>query len=434
MGTVSRYKARSAISEVCKDLKMPTDDIILLKDNIIERALGEPRADLCIFDTFTDTRVGRQMMNKYPKLRNAVEMENHARHSGVHAAGVLVTQEPVSKYCAVSQYSAQIDKKDAESLNLLKIDALGVRTLSVIQDVLDQVGWSREKLLSYDLEDQDAFDILNDKKYAGIFQFEGYALKKLTNEMKVRKFDDISAITSLARPGPLNSGGTAQYVKRRIGQTEVTYMHPLLEDITRETYGVIVYQEQVMLIARDVGKMSWEDVSALRKATSKSLGKEYMDKFFGQFKQGALEQGIPEQKIQEIWDNINTMGAYAFNKSHAVAYAMVSYYCCVLKSKFPLEFSAATLRNARDDEQTERVLQELKTGGYSYKQFDRYQSEVNWSVQDGQLIGGLTMIRGVGPKMAEDIVQRRKTNQILTPRQEELLSGKKKVAMQSSLF
>ena len=128
------------------------------------------------------------------------------------------------------------------------------------------------------------------------------------------------------------------------------------------------------------------------------------------------------------------MGAYAFNKSHAVAYAMVSYYCCVLKSKFPLEFSAATLRNARDDEQTERVLQELKTDGYSYKQFDRYQSEVNWSVQDGQLIGGLTMIRGVGPKMAEDIVQRRKTNQILTPRQEELLSGKKKVAMQSSLF
>jgi DNA polymerase-3 subunit alpha len=211
-------------------------------------------------------------------------------------------------------------------------------------------------------------------------------------------------------------------------------MHPSLEDITRETYGVIVYQEQVMLIARDVGKMSWEDVSALRKATSKSLGKEYMDKFFEQFKAGAFEQGISEQKIQEIWDNINTMGAYAFNKSHAVAYAMVSYYCCVLKSKFPLEFSAATLRNARDDEQTERVLQELKTDGYSYKQFDRYQSEVNWSVQDGQLIGGLTMIRGVGPKMAEDIVQRRKTNQILTPRQEELLSGKKKVTMQSSLF
>ena len=170
MGTVSRDKARSAISEVCKDLKMPTADIVLLKDNIIERALGEPRADLCIFDTFTDTRVGRQMMNKYPKLRNAVEMENHARHSGVHAAGVLVTQEPVSQYCAVSQYSAQIDKKDAESLNLLKIDALGLRTVSVIQDVLDQVGWSREKLLSYNLEDTDALDVLNDKQQAATYK------------------------------------------------------------------------------------------------------------------------------------------------------------------------------------------------------------------------------------------------------------------------
>ena len=427
LGTISRYKARSAISEVCKEIKMPLPDIKLLKDNIIERALGEPRADLCIFDTLTDTRIGRQMVNKYPQLKTAIDMENHSRHSGVHAAGVLVTDKPVSQYCSVSQYSAQIDKKDAESLNLLKIDALGLRTLSVIQDVLDQVGWSRIELLKYPLEDQKAFDILNDKKYAGIFQFEGYALQKLTNEMKVRKFDDISAITSLARPGPLNSGGTAQYAKRRTGEIAVEYIHPSLKEITEETYGVIVYQEQVMMIARDIGKMSWEDVSALRKATSKSLGKEFINKYFSDFKKGAFEFGISESEAQDIWDHINTMGAYAFNKSHAVAYAIVSYYCCVLKYKFPLEFASATLRNARDDEQTKNILQELKKDGYQYKLYDREKSEINWSVKDGELIGGFTMIKGVGPKMAEDMVMRRNNNQIFTPRQEEFLTGEKRI-------
>ena len=132
------------------------------------------------------------------------------------------------------------------------------------------------------------------KKYAGIFQFEGYALQKLTNEMKVRKFDDISAITSLARPGPLNSGGTALYAKRRTGELPVEYIHPSLEEITKETYGVIVYQEQVMMIVRDIGKMSWKDVSAIRKATSKSLGKEFIDKYFPDFKKGASDFGISE--------------------------------------------------------------------------------------------------------------------------------------------
>ena len=427
LGTISRYKARSAISEVCKDIKMPLPDVKSLKENIIERALGEPRADLCILDTLTDTYVGRSMVNKYPLLKTAIDMENHARHSGVHAAGVLVTDKPVSQYCSVSQYSAQIDKKDAEALNLLKIDALGLRTLSVIQDILDQIGWSRSDLFDSPLDDQNAFDILNDEKYAGIFQFEGYALQKLTNEMKVRKFDDISAITSLARPGPLNSGGTAQYAKRRTGELPVEYIHPILEEITKETYGVIVYQEQVMMIVRDIGKMSWKDVSAIRKATSKSLGKEFIDKYFQDFKRGAADFGVSEIEARNIWDHINTMGAYAFNKSHAVAYAIVSYYCCLLKSRFPLEFASATLRNSRDDEQTNNILKELKEDGYSYKMYDREKSEVNWSVKDGELIGGFTMIKGIGPKMAEDMVRRRSMKQIFTPRQEELLTGKKRI-------
>ena len=425
LGTVSRYKAKSTIAEVAKELGIPAWEVNDLKGAIIERSSGDSRAAFCILDTFNELDIGRQVLEKYPQIKVAADMENHARHNGVHAAGILVTEYPVSRYCSVSGQTgaAQIDKKDAEDLNLLKIDALGLRTLSVLQDILDQVGWTRDQLIKYPLEDEDAFKVLNDEKYAGIFQFEGYALQSVTRQMKVHKFEDIAAITALARPGPLNSGGTTEYIKRHTGAAPVEFLHPLTEEITKVTNGVVVYQEQVMTIARDVGKLSWEDVSTLRKAMSKSFGKEYFDTFWERFKVGAAENGIEEDQAQRIWDNINTMGSWAFNRSHAIAYGLLSYWCCVLKSKFPLEFAAACLRNVKDDEQAVRLLREVVKEGLGYKPFDKFKSKANWSVQDGELIGGLIGIKGVGPKMAEDIEKRREWGQILTPRQEKLLDN-----------
>ena len=425
LGTVSRYKAKSTIAEVAKELGIPAWEVNDLKGAIIERSSGDSRAAFCILDTFEELDVGRMVLGKYPQMRVAADMENHARHNGVHAAGIIITEEPVSLYCSVSGQTgaAQIDKKDAEDLNLLKIDALGLRTLSVLQDVLDQVGWSRDKLINFPLEDEGAFKILNDEKYAGIFQFEGYALQSLTRQMKVHNFEDIASITALARPGPLNSGGTTQYIKRRTGEKPTEYLHPMTEEITKVTYGVVVYQEQVMTIARDVGKLSWEDVSQLRKAMSKSYGEEFFDRYWQRFKVGAEENDIEEDEALKIWKNINTMGSWAFNRSHAIAYGMVSYWCCVLKSRFPLEFAAACLRNVKDDEQGVRLLREVAREGLGYKPYDKFKSGMNWSVQNGELIGGLIGIKGIGPKMAEDIVNRREMKQPLTPRQENLLNN-----------
>ena len=395
-----------------------------LKGAIIERSSGDARAAMCIMDTFNDLEIGREVLAKYPQMRIAEHMENHARHNGIHAAGIIVTEDPVHKFCAVNMQNgaAQIDKYDAEKLNLLKIDALGLRTLSILQDVLDQVEWSREKLVNWTLEDEKAFKVLNDEKYAGVFQFEGYALQSLTRQMKILNFEDVAAITALARPGPLNSGGTTQYIKRRVGEAPTEYLHPMTEEITKVTFGVVVYQEQVMTIARDVGKLSWEDVSQLRKAMSKSYGEEFFDRYWQRFKIGAQENGIDEDQALKIWKNINTMGSWAFNRSHAISYGLVSYWCCVLKARFPLEFAAACLRNVKDEDQGIRLLREVVHEGLKYKPFDKYKSEINWSVQDGELIGGFIGIKGVGPKMAEDIMNRRESKQPLTPRQENLLN------------
>jgi len=423
LGTVSRYKAKSTIAEVAKELGIPAWEVADLKDAIIERNGGDARAAMCISDTFADVEVGKEALAKFPQIKIAEKMEYHARHSGIHAAGILVTDDPVSNYCSVSAQNgaAQIDKKDAEDLNLLKIDALGLRTLAVLQDVLDQVGWSRDDLLNFPKDDKAALAVLNDERYAGIFQFEGYALQSVTKQMQVHDFEDIVAITALARPGPLNSGGTAEYIKRHTGEAPIKYLHPLAEGITKVTNGVVVYQEQVMEIGRKIGKLSWEDVSSLRKAMGRSLGQEFFDTYFHKFKEGAAENGIEENKARKIWDQINTMGSWAFNRSHAVAYAMVSLWCCALKSRFPLEFAAACLRNVKDDGQGIRLLREVAQEGLSYKPFDKFKSKINWSVQDGELIGGLIGIKGIGPKMAKDIVERRDLKQPLTPRQEKLL-------------
>lgn len=423
IGSVSRYKAKSTITDVAKELQIPVWEVEDLKGAIIERSGGDARAAFCIMDTFNELDIGKKTLEKYPQLAIAAKLEAHARHTGQHAAGTLVTAHPLSNYCSGDAHTGatQIDKKDAEVLDLLKIDALGLRTLTIIQEILDNVGWTRDDLLNYPMDDQAAFDILNKRKFTGVFQFEGTALQSLCGQIGVNEFEDIVSITALARPGPLVSGGATKFCARRTGKEPTTYLHPMMEKHTKITYGIVVYQEQVMTIGRDIGKLSWEDVSALRKAMSKSLGKEFFDQYWEKFKIGAIENGLTEQEAQTIWEQINTMGSWAFNRSHAVSYGLVSYWTMVLKAKFPIEFAAATLRNAKDEDQCIRLLREMVKEGFGYCAFDKEKSEKNWSIKDNTIYGGYINVKGIGPKIADDIELRRKEGRPLTPRQEKLL-------------
>lgn len=423
LGTVITYKAKNTIDDVARALNIPKWDVEELKSAMIERSGGDSRASFCILDTFNELEIGKATLAKYPELAIAAKIEGHARQPGQHAAGIVITDIPVSNFCTVDHYMdreggigvTHLDKKDAEALNLLKIDALGLRTLSVIQDTLDQIGWTREKLLAYPTDDVEAFDILNKRRFAGTFQFDGLALQSLTREMTVEKFEDIAAMTALARPGPLDSGGAQEWIKRRIGKHEIRFIHPSLEPITGVTYGIIVYQEQVMRVVREIGGMTWEETSSIRKAMSGRLGKEFFDNFWLKFKAGTAKSGMAEAEAKAIWENINTMGSWAFNKSHAVAYALVSYWTLVMKAHFPLEYAAACLRNARSREQAVLILRDLGREGFEFKLFDPLKSQANWSVQDGILTGGLLNVKGIGAKKAADIIERRKLHKPLTP-------------------
>ena len=424
IGTVSRLKPKSALTEVSKSLRIPLWEIEDLKKSIVERSSGDARASFCIRDTFETLEIGRKMVEKYPGLKVAEDIENHARHSGQHAAGVIVLNQPVKNFCSVNKDGvAQIEKGDAEDLNILKIDALGLRTLSILEDCLNELGKGRDYLLNADLEDKKAFDIFNKEKFAGVFQFEGYALQSLCKQMNIHKFLDIAYITTLARPGPLHCGGTTEFIKRRTGEEPVTYLHDSCKKWTQDSYGVIIFQEQVMQIARNVGKLSWEDTSSLRKAMSRSLGEEFFNQYWELFKDGAKEDGIEEKEAKNIWEHMCTFGSWAFNKSHAISYAIISYWCAYLKAYHPLEFAVACLRNSKDDEQVIKLLRELVKEGFKYEPFNKKLSEKTWAVKKGKLIGGLLGVKGIGPKNADDILKRRESKQKFTTRQDILMNN-----------
>jgi DNA polymerase III alpha subunit len=429
LGTVAMYQPRSALKEAAGAMDIPPWLLDPVMDSIIERSSGDSRALQATEDTLRDTEAGRDFLAKYPEILVATKMEGHPRHAGQHAAGIVITERPVHHYVAVDQRTGatMCDKKDAEELNLLKIDALGLTQLSIFEKALELAGLPRDHLFSIPLDDPAAFKVLNDKKYSGIFQFNGLALQSITDQVPVNSLNDIVAITALARPGPLNTGGTGHWIKVRTGREKETYAHPLFEPHLKSTLGVVAYQEQVMIIGREIGGLSWEDVTALRKAMSKSLGKEFFDQYGDRWKAGARAKGIPEEVLTKVWDDLCAYGSWAFNLSHALAYGLVSYYCCWLKAHYPLEFAAATLTYTDSPETQIKLLRELAAEGVSYLPADADYSTDTWTVKKGgnwnHLVGPLNNVLGIGPKMMATIMGARQRGEPLPDRARKLLES-----------
>jgi DNA polymerase III alpha subunit len=419
LGVISQYKPRSILTETAKILGLKQWQIKDLKEAVPETDAGDQKH--LLESIFRDTQIGRSFAEKYPALVNSEIIEGHARHHGQHPAAVLVSKYPLTNYSSIDSVNknCQIDKNDAEYLNLLKIDCLSVSTLTTIKNCLDEIGKDRDWLLSLPLNDQAAFDVINDKKYYGIFQFEGDALISVAKQFNITDFNDLVAITSLARPGTLINGEANRYAKNK-SKGIVEYAHKILEPILKETYGIIVYQEQVMRIVKEVGNFSWEDTSKIRKAVGKSMGSDFINKMKPLFIKGCQENNVDIDSANAIWKNILDMGSYTFNKSHAVSYAMLSYWCLALKAYHPLEFALATLKSSSQAKIT-LLLRELVKEGYEYKAFDKNLSEVDWSIKEGKLIGGLINIKGIGETKALEIIERRSKGKPLTAGQERLL-------------
>ena len=426
LANISTFQPKSAIGEFAAGLGIPKYETEAVKGAIIERSSGDARAAMCIADTFDTTTPGKEFIKEYPTMRLVSDIEGHASHSGKHAAGIIVSTEAITNYCGIDSRAevCMIDKKDAESIGLLKIDCLGLRTLSILEEAAKLSGMTHREVYNIPLDDPAVFKIFNDMRLSGVFQFEGYALQSLTRQMGVHHFDDIIAITSLARPGALNSGGASRYVKRHTGEESYSFINADHEEITKDTHGITVYQEQMMQISREVGKLSWEDTSELRKAASRSLGDEFFSKYTNKFLDGAINQsGLTLEQAEDIWNDISHSGSWSFNKSHAVAYGLISYWTAWFKANEPLNFAVAALNNATDSDHAIKLLRDITDNdGLEYIPVIPEVSGIGWTVYDGKLLGGLTNIRSVGVKRAKEIIRARKGQGTIGPAMFKLLS------------
>lgn len=431
LGSVSMHQSKSALKTIGMALRIPSWQINEVSNTVIKRSMGDSRASSTIIDTLNDTDVGQRLLRDFPHAVVAGRLEDHPSNAGQHAAGVVLTQDAVADFVAVDKRNgvAMCDKYDAETLNLLKIDMLGLTQLSTFERVLELIGKSKERSAFFEripLDDPDAFEILNNHQFSGVFQFVPDSalaglVRRLRNDVggKLDHIEDLIALTALVRPGPLGSGMTDQWIRRRAGKERVEYEHPMLEPHLKSTLGLVVYQEQIMSIGREIGDLTWDDVTALRKAMSKSLGKEYFDQFGDRWKAGAIKRGMTERLANSFWDRMCQFGMWSFNRSHSVAYGLISYWCCWLKVHYPVEFAAATL-DAEDDQMRQvAALREMKEIGVNYVAFDPAVSTDRWEIGEDSgkpvLVGPLSNIHGIGPSTVRDILDARVAKKELRP-------------------
>lgn len=317
LANVTRFRPKTIINVAATSLKIPIWLSSKAALELHEHGSADSRALTSFADSFKLGEYSSRLQNEFPEIELIYETEFHAKNFSVHAAGAVITDEVISKFVAVDSRNDTImaDKNTAERLGLLKLDLLGLKQLSVFARTLELMGVDQTNafLDQIPMDDQEAFDIINQKKYSGIFQI-GRALINLFKHIAVNKLEDIVAVTSLARPGPLSSGGANRWVQRRIGVSDIEYAHPCLIPILQPTFGEVVYQEQLMQIAKDIGGMSIEDVTALRKAVAKSKGAEVLRPFGDKFKLGAARFGFVGAEVDSFWDDLCGFGAYSFNR------------------------------------------------------------------------------------------------------------------------
>ena len=352
----------------------------------------------------------------------SLKLEGLVRNAGTHAGGVVIAPSNLSDFMPLFKVDdeegtvTQFDKDDAESIGLIKFDFLGLKTLTVIQNTVDLINFSSESpmdIKKISLEDQTTFSLLSSARTIGIFQLESPGMRDLIERMQPSRFEDIIALVALFRPGPLQSGMVDDFIERKKGGDTkiIDYLHPSLEPILRPTYGVIVYQEQVMQIAQKLSNYTQGSADILRKAMGKKIPEE-MAKQKDVFIQGAIENNIAEGSARRIFELIEKFAGYGFNKSHSVSYALIAYQTAYLKAHYPTEFFAASL--TYDMENTDkliRIKEDCEAFEIEVKPPCVNHSAYEFSVwKKDEIRYALGAIKGIGRSISEAIYKERKQN------------------------
>ena len=413
--TFGTMAARAAIKDVGRALAMPYADVDRISKMIPAGSQGKNPTLQEALDQVPELEEMRQNDPQVNKLFDiAMKLEGLYRHSGVHAAGVVIGDRPLDQLVPLYKDPraempvTQYDMKYVEETGLIKFDFLGLKTLTVIKRAVDWIKKTHGIELDMDkvpLDDKITYELMQRGDTAGVFQFESAGMMDVHKQIKPDRFEDLIAIVSLYRPGPMDN--IPSYIKRKHGEEEITYLHPMLEPILKETYGIMIYQEQVMNIARALGGYTMGGADKLRKVMGKKMRDE-IPKQRKMFMEGAVKNGIEEGTAGAIFDQMEKFASYGFNKSHAAAYSLISYQTAYLKAHYPVEFMCALM--SLDITNTDKLLffkEECKRMGYKVLKPDINASGADFIVEDGNIRYALGALKGGSIACMQAIVEER---------------------------
>lgn len=425
IGTFTNWRGKNSLDDIARVYKIPPFDVEAVKEMIIERSSGDLRGNSTLEDSAAMFPKVAAIMKKHPHLLKAQRLEGNVKGMGMHAAGLVVANEPLTNGVAV--YTREdsktklratvlsIDKYDADHINALKIDALGLTTMGMIRRCLEMVGMTLEELYNVSRDEEAVYEAFRRNEVIGIFQFDGRAMRSVNREVKPDNFAEVCDINALARPGPLHSGAAAEYIQVKHGRKKALHLHPVVDEITKHTNFQIVYQEQILRVVRELGNFSWEEAATIRKLISKKQGEQAFNRMQELFLKGCRTNKVPENNALKIWKQLVTAGAYAFNAAHCVSYGMLAYWTMWLKVHHPLAFYCAALQKYDPKTKGFDLLKEASALGIPVLPPDPWRSDVTWSVDQGAkgLRAGFTQIDGIGEKTAVAMVEWRDAQQLV---------------------
>jgi len=425
--TFNKLAPRGVLKDVGRVLQFPYQEINDLTKMVPilfgkVKPLAECLKEVPDFGKYFRTGDVNQKLEKKNLFDYASLLENLNKNSSIHASGIVIAPSDVTDYVPLSKvtgednvFCTQFDMNRLEDAGLIKIDFLGLKELKVISRTLKLVNERYNLNLTPEtipLDDEKTYELFSSGSTIGIFQFSKSKMREWLSKLKPKNINDLAAMNALYRPGPMKL--IPDFINKRFGKERIKYLHPKMENALKETYGIIVYQEQVMQIAREVAGFSMAQADNMRKAMGKKIQKK-MAEIEGDFIKGAVDNGVPKATAQRIYELIKSFADYGFNKSHGVAYSILAFYTAYLKTHFPLEFLAVSMEGRKDDETELWLLaDECKKMNIKLRPPDINSGftgfRVNYGENGGEILFGLSAIKNVGEKAVDTIIKEREEN------------------------
>jgi DNA polymerase III subunit alpha len=407
IATFLEFKDKGVVRDVARALNIPLPDV-----NKVLKTVDT-------WDDFCTSRNAEWFRDKYPEVVTyGDQLRGRIRGTGIHAAGVVTSKEPIFKYAPLETRSVTgsdermpvvaVDMEEAERIGLIKIDALGLKTLSVLKDTLDIIEERYDRkidLLKIDMDDKNVYQMLSEGYTKGVFQCEATPYTNLLIKMGVKNLSELAASNALVRPGAMNTIGK-DYIARKHGRQNINYLHQIMKPFTEETYGCILYQEQVMQACVELGGMTMAEADKVRKIIGKKKDAREFDVFKDQFIKGASKFIAPNDAL-DLWHDFEAHAGYSFNKSHAVAYSTLSYWTAWLKYHYPLEFMFALLKNEKDKDARTEYLIEAKRMGIPIKLPHINDSDKDFKIEGKGIRFGLSAIKFISDTIADRYITAR---------------------------